>query len=701
MPRNPNTTYFEPTSEESDILKNVTFQGGTSVAGGPSSQDFTYNGQRMTAVRNQGEGVEEAVIRAIQRGQSERINYHPTTGLVGPQNQPIEDWQREIGGTPNAGPAGATPLPGSGPMIDTGSGPRPFTPGQGGQSYNSPGQGFQTPQITLNNISGRVNELSTNIAAQARGGNTNQPAPMSPEVQRTRDRLNAEANSFNNPENNGVETRGGGVSSLMQEIGNLFPSAPNRTSLESQYNSLPEVSQVQGLEGDLANTNNSIRALEDQVASQVGKISEQGGISNVFAARAQGKIKQDVVDQYNALQRQKELLVNQIQNKNSVISTIMNLKKSDYDAARSEYEFNVNKAFQMYSIFSKEQDRADSKSNEAINRARADSDVIINTIKSNPEGFQSIDPETESQWDRLDMQAGRPQGFIKSLASGLANSPMLSDFEYKGTVGSAETGYSTILFNPKTGETKTVRSVSSVGSTTPDITTSFGKEYQGQAAQLLSAVKNLRFTTVEESKRIIGNIQSRLNQGDIQGAEEELKLFGYQKLKGQQLSDYDLYEGGINAFDQALSELNDPDLTAGPYKTLLEKAKPWLSIQQDQKFLSLKQTIELGQAQIRKAYYGTAVSEREGFNADKFLINESDSAASIKTKLQNSTQFLKWTNDNTIAKSVNLPKPKLSEYMNDISPDSRFPVGSTRTEDGYLWMMGSDGLWEAIGSSQR
>ena len=243
---------------------------------------------------------------------------------------------------------------------------------------------------------------------------------------------------------------------------------------------------------------------------------------------------------------------------------------------------------------------------------------------------------------------------------------------------------------------KVLSTPSGSGGVMNNITPSFGEEYQGKAGEILSAVKNLRFGTVEESKRIIGNIQSRLNQGDIEGAESELKLFGYQKLKGTQLSDYDLYEGGTAAFGQALSELNDSSLATGPYKTLFEKAKPWLAIKQDQAFLSLKQTIELGQAQIRKAYYGTAVTDREGFNADKFLINDNDQIDSIKTKLQNSIQFLKWTNDNTIAKSVNLPKPDLSDYMNDIAPDSQYPIGSTREEDGYLWMLGDDGLWEAI-----
>lgn len=184
---------------------------------------------------------------------------------------------------------------------------------------------------------------------------------------------------------------------------------------------------------------------------------------------------------------------------------------------------------------------------------------------------------------------------------------------------------------------------------------------QGKA--ILASVNNLRFSSVEESNRIRKNIADRLAKGDVQGAIDDLKQFGYQKLGESDKADYKLYSGAISAFDSASNQIATQNLTAGPYKALAEKAKPWVSIKNDKSYADLRSVIELGQAQLRKGFYGTAVTGTEAGNANKFLINDSDPISVIKWKVDNGKNFLEFTNDATVAQAVGLPKPNLDDYL--------------------------------------
>lgn len=184
---------------------------------------------------------------------------------------------------------------------------------------------------------------------------------------------------------------------------------------------------------------------------------------------------------------------------------------------------------------------------------------------------------------------------------------------------------------------------------------------QGKA--ILASVNNLRFSSVEESNRIRKNIANRLAQGDVEGAINDLKQFGYQKLGESDKSDYKAYSGAISSFDSASKQIDAQNLVAGPYKALAEKTKPWVSIKNDKAYTDLRGTIELGQAQLRKGFYGTAVTDSEAGNAKNFLVSDSDSLPVIKWKLDNAKNFLQFTNDSTVAQAVGLPKPNLDDYL--------------------------------------
>lgn len=184
-----------------------------------------------------------------------------------------------------------------------------------------------------------------------------------------------------------------------------------------------------------------------------------------------------------------------------------------------------------------------------------------------------------------------------------------------------------------------------------------------EGKEILNSVNNLRFKSSDEGKRIVANITKLVSEGDIDGARETLRDFGYQKLSASQQSDFDLYENAISAAASALAQINSQSLITGPYKALAEKAKPWSTIKNDKAYSDLRSVIELGQAQVRKGFYGTAVTGTEAGNAKNFLITDNDSIDVIRWKLDNMENFLQFANDATISRSVGLPKPNLDDYL--------------------------------------
>lgn len=145
---------------------------------------------------------------------------------------------------------------------------------------------------------------------------------------------------------------------------------------------------------------------------------------------------------------------------------------------------------------------------------------------------------------------------------------------------------------------------------------------------------------------------------------EGVKAWAYNNMLAVGEKDtFDTYSNAAAAFNQALDEANANNLEVGPYKALAEDKKPWLSIQRDSKYGQLFGLIEMGQAQLRKGFFGTAVTGTEAGNAKKFLITDNDDMATILWKLEQGSNFLKFVNDSKLNRSVGLDKPKLSDYL--------------------------------------
>ena len=181
-------------------------------------------------------------------------------------------------------------------------------------------------------------------------------------------------------------------------------------------------------------------------------------------------------------------------------------------------------------------------------------------------------------------------------------------------------------------------------------------------------------------------VSKLVSEGKTQEADRYLTTLAYDTLGETEQKSYDEKSNAIAALNVAAQLTNDPTLAAGPYKALFETKAPYALIQRDPKYAQFRVFTDIGQAQLRRAFFGTAVTDNEQASSAGFLINATDDMATIKQKLQDLPKILQFANDAKISKIMGTPTPKLTDYV-DVSrvPGSAGAsgLGSVLSELGY------------------
>lgn len=184
---------------------------------------------------------------------------------------------------------------------------------------------------------------------------------------------------------------------------------------------------------------------------------------------------------------------------------------------------------------------------------------------------------------------------------------------------------------------------------------------QTTSADNITAIKQQLLASKGLTKQQRGDLSKLI---DSQGVEGLKNWAYYNRLSASQQEVFGQYENAQSAWGSALQQMEEASTKAGPYKNLAEKAKPWLTIRRDKDYVDLMGIIEMGQAQLRKGFFGTALTSTEAGSANKFLITDNDDMDTIKWKLEQGINFLAFANDAQIALSLGLEKPKLEDYIN-------------------------------------
>lgn len=319
-----------------------------------------------------------------------------------------------------------------GPLINT---------GQGWQlqdiTFNRPGEGFFTPSIlsnALEDLKSRVAEITGKLPTTGRlpgsGGAIRPPSgtagavgTAAPGVSGVGGGVGGGALPVNPAERDALAkalaygslnpSASAEVSSFDSLLGSLRKTfeglrEPTRPSFETQFRSLRESEGLNAAESELVNAQSTLRGLENDILTQADKIKGELVSSAVINKQL---VKLDA-DTANAL-REARIAVQGAQDlvevRTKTVSTLMELKRQDFQSARQEYEFEFNKAISVYNLFSQKQNR-----NE--DNARANSQIIINAIKDNPRLLDNLSPDTLRNWNSIELQSGLPVGTIYNIA---------------------------------------------------------------------------------------------------------------------------------------------------------------------------------------------------------------------------------------------------------------------------------------------
>jgi len=186
----------------------------------------------------------------------------------------------------------------------------------------------------------------------------------------------------------------------------------------------------------------------------------------------------------------------------------------------------------------------------------------------------------------------------------------------------------------------------------------------GKAKGFYEMAKTLA-TNMSDSARtdFLTDFSDYIQNGEYKYAINRIRGQIYAKMPAAKQTSVDLIKNADGEITGAINYIKDNKSSGtGPWKSLAESLKPWVELSRDKSYADLRNKIELAQAPIRKNLYGTAVTGTELKNAERFLIQNSDTLDIIEMKLKNLQEFNDFAHMNAYLGYLGLDKKSAEEY---------------------------------------
>ena len=213
---------------------------------------------------------------------------------------------------------------------------------------------------------------------------------------------------------------------------------PETPTYASDYEALKSEAGITAVETQLNTVNDEILAVQDALTA--GLYDEEGNLRPMeLIGGRQQELQRQVQETLNTLNRRQTALTNQLNTANSAISTAMNLKQMDYEAAKDAYQTEFNNQLKLNDIISS--DKSDAEKTASAN---------YNTILNLTEGltWNEIDATTKAQVTKLELEQGLPLGITETFMNQMpdakimktttgydANGNQIVSFIYEGVDG--------------------------------------------------------------------------------------------------------------------------------------------------------------------------------------------------------------------------------------------------------------------------
>ena len=236
-----------------------------------------------------------------------------------------------------------------------------------------------------------------------------------------------------------------GKSSLVPQ--NQLPTAPDFTATFEQLRGKYNVSQIEQSINDFDAEEQDLQAqLRISKNEELGKPVALGVISGRV-----GEQERNMMERIDFVQRQKSRAVSQLQTANDAIENLMTFKKMDYDVAKDQYDTEFSQNITLFNTIKGVAEFASSEKEREQDNARSNLQIIYNAVQDGEADLSTIDAGTQAKIGKLELQAGLPQGFYKSIQTAKPEAKVLSTTT-RSTGGKK---YADVLYQNKDGSLTT------------------------------------------------------------------------------------------------------------------------------------------------------------------------------------------------------------------------------------------------------
>lgn len=297
----------------------------------------------------------------------------------------------------------------------------------------------------------------------------------------------------------------------LREAMGLPSERPVLSTYASDYEALRDEHNVAATETQLNNINREIAEMEAALREGVSRVGDKLAPMELIGSRQQ-ELQRQGREELDALNRRKQVLVDEYNTKQGIIANMMQWKQTDYQNAVRDYEARFNEAVNINSLLQTEKDRERAEELMERDDARANLSVILDTAMKAGQTFEEMPPEMQALARSLELKADYPTGMIDYMMS-IKTDPLNDIVSHgKSTDAAGNEFVYMIERHPKTGEMNMVRmytggmrSVSGGGGTTD---TSVVRE---------GSMGDIWNKSVREGKTVIGAAQDLYDAGFSEG----------------------------------------------------------------------------------------------------------------------------------------------------------------------------------------
>jgi len=285
------------------------------------------------------------------------------------------------------------------------------------------------PQITNPNqiYAGKTLTLPGKAAAAGAGGGSDLSGILTAEAANAAINSDQDADIASKTTSDAPTTRRT-VEDIMAEIeksvtpDTAAPTVPDTSAAledrRAEYGVTDLESQVNDLQAQLAEVEANKRA---RVAAERGKAVA----TNVISGRI-GEAERQENERIDALNRQLTAASNLLQTKYGIIDTLMKADATDYANASAAYDKQFAQNISLFNAAKGIEEANKSEEQRALDNARANAQIMVNSMASNNQTFDLLSPGQQATLTRLGVESGLGADFFKMVAASSSNKEILT-----------------------------------------------------------------------------------------------------------------------------------------------------------------------------------------------------------------------------------------------------------------------------------